>query len=165
MSSFVLTGCSGDSEPFEKKRYTPDTQVDEINLNVRDREIEVKRASQLLIEITKKAAGGEIFIPCMSSLCIKDIARYMLTKHNLDESYITVTGIRPGEKINEELLSGDEEKYLYKFTNDLFVILREDIHGWFANGIIERAVGFSGKSDKSVLPYESAKEYLMEAGV
>lgn len=101
----------------------------------------------------------------MSSLCIKDIARYMLTKHNLDESYITVTGIRPGEKINEELLSGDEEKYLYKFTNDLFVILREDIHGWFANGIIERAVGFSGKSDKSVLPYESAKEYLMEAGV
>lgn len=89
----------------------------------------------------------------------------MLTKHNLDESYITVTGIRPGEKINEELLSGDEEKYLYKFTNDLFVILREDIHGWFANGIIERAVGFSGKSDKSVLPYESAKEYLMEAGV
>lgn len=40
LSSFTLAGCSN-SEPFEAKSYTPDTQVNEINLNVRDREIEV----------------------------------------------------------------------------------------------------------------------------
>ncbi len=41
LSSFALAGCSNSSEPFEEKSYTPDTQVNEINLDVRDREIEV----------------------------------------------------------------------------------------------------------------------------
>ena len=41
MSSFTLAGCSGESEPFKKKNFTPDTQVNGINLDVRDREIEV----------------------------------------------------------------------------------------------------------------------------
>ena len=38
---FVLAGCSNNSESFEEKCYTPDTQVSEINLDVRDREIVV----------------------------------------------------------------------------------------------------------------------------
>ena len=41
MSSFALAGCSGESEPFKKKNFTPDTQVNGINLDVRDREIDV----------------------------------------------------------------------------------------------------------------------------
>jgi len=41
LSSFVLAGCSGENEPFEEKSYTPNTQVNEINLDVRDRKIEV----------------------------------------------------------------------------------------------------------------------------
>lgn len=36
-----MAGCSGESEPFKKKNFTPDTQVNGINLDVRDREIEV----------------------------------------------------------------------------------------------------------------------------
>lgn len=41
LSCFVLMGCSDNSEPFEEKSYIPDTQIKEINLDVRDREIEV----------------------------------------------------------------------------------------------------------------------------
>lgn len=41
MSSFVLAGCSGESELFEEKSFTPDTQVNGVDLDVRDREIEV----------------------------------------------------------------------------------------------------------------------------
>ena len=41
LGSFVLAGCSNDSEPFEEKSYTPETKVSEINLDVEDREIEV----------------------------------------------------------------------------------------------------------------------------
>ena len=39
--AFALSGCSNGGEPFEEKTYTPDAQVREINLNVRDREIEL----------------------------------------------------------------------------------------------------------------------------
>ena len=41
LSSFLLSGCSNNSEPFEEKNYTSDTQINEINLDVENREIEV----------------------------------------------------------------------------------------------------------------------------
>ncbi len=41
LGSFVLAGCSSESEPFEEKSYTSDTQISGIHLDVQDREIEV----------------------------------------------------------------------------------------------------------------------------
>ena len=40
LSVLLLSGCSNNGEPFEQKSYTPDTQIHEIHLEVRDREIE-----------------------------------------------------------------------------------------------------------------------------
>ena len=51
LSSFVLAGCSDNSEPFEEKSYTPDTQVNEINLDVRDRKIEVSLSEDEQVHI------------------------------------------------------------------------------------------------------------------
>lgn len=48
---FVLAGCSNNSEPFEEKSYTPDTQVSEINLDVRDREIVVSLSEDEQVHI------------------------------------------------------------------------------------------------------------------
>lgn len=41
LGGFVLAGCLNNGAPFEKKTYTPNTQIKEIILDVRDREIEV----------------------------------------------------------------------------------------------------------------------------
>ena len=51
LGCFVLAGCSNSSEPFEEKSYTPDTQINEINLDVRDREIEVSLSEDVQIHI------------------------------------------------------------------------------------------------------------------
>ena len=51
LSSFALVGCSGESEPFEEKSYTPDVQVSGSNLDVRDREIEVSLSEDEQIHI------------------------------------------------------------------------------------------------------------------
>ena len=51
LGSFVLAGCSNSSEPFEEKSYTPDTQINEINLDVQDREIEVSLSEDGQIHI------------------------------------------------------------------------------------------------------------------
>lgn len=48
---FVLAGCSNNSEPFEEKSYTPDTQVSKINLDVRDREIVVSLSEDEQVHI------------------------------------------------------------------------------------------------------------------
>ena len=51
LGSFVLVGCSNSSEPFEEKSYTSDTQINEINLEVQDREIEVSLSEDEQVHI------------------------------------------------------------------------------------------------------------------
>ena len=51
LGSFTLAGCSNSSEPFEEKSYTPDTQVNEIKLDVQDREIEVSLSEDEQVHI------------------------------------------------------------------------------------------------------------------
>ena len=51
LGAFVLSGCSSSDEPFEKKNYTPDAQVSEINIDVEDREIEVSLSADGQIHI------------------------------------------------------------------------------------------------------------------
>ena len=61
MSSFALAGCSGESEPFKKKNFTPDTQVNGINLDVRDREIEVALSSDEQVHIQYSENSKEYY--------------------------------------------------------------------------------------------------------
>ena len=51
LGSFILSGCSNSSEPFEEKSYTSDRPINEINLDVRDREIEVSLSEDEQVHI------------------------------------------------------------------------------------------------------------------
>ena len=61
LSIFVLAGCSGESELFEEKSYTPDMQVRKINLDVRDREIEVSLSEDEQIHIQYSENSKEYY--------------------------------------------------------------------------------------------------------
>ncbi len=56
---FLLAGCSDNSEAFEEKSYTPDTQVSEINLDVRDREIVVSLSEDEQVHIEYSESNRE----------------------------------------------------------------------------------------------------------
>lgn len=50
--SFTLTGCSDSNDPFSEKEYTADvSQIKEISIDVRDRQIEVSRSEDGQIHI------------------------------------------------------------------------------------------------------------------
>lgn len=61
LSSFALAGCSNSSQPFEEKSYTPDTQVNEINLDVRDRQIEVTLSEDEQVHIQYSENSKEYY--------------------------------------------------------------------------------------------------------
>lgn len=61
MSSFVLAACTDNSEPFEGKNYTPDTQVNEIKIDVRDRKIEVSLSEDEQIHIQYSENSKEYY--------------------------------------------------------------------------------------------------------
>ena len=80
----------------------------------------VPEAAQLVIQAGAMAKGGDVFVLDMGeSVKIMDLARRMIELSGLtlkdDENpdgdiSIEITGLRPGEKLYEELLIGDNPK-------------------------------------------------------
>jgi FlaA1/EpsC-like NDP-sugar epimerase len=72
----------------------------------------IPEACQLVLEAGAMGKGGEIFLFDMGqSVKIIDLARKMIKLSGLEEGKdieIKFTGLRPGEKIYEELLNNDE---------------------------------------------------------
>lgn len=160
-----LIGSTGSVIPLFERQIVEKGMVTLTDERMNRFFISIPKASRLLIKIANRAVGGEIFIPAMPSLYIKNIAKYLLSKHHLSEEHISVTGIRPGEKISEELISDIEKEYVYRFMEDLFLISKEDHHGWIANHIIEKCDDLSVISSEATLSYEKTVEFLEEAGV
>ncbi len=72
----------------------------------------IREASQLVLEAASMGNGGEIFVFDMgNSVKIVDLARKMILLSGLKEGKdiaIEFTGLRPGEKLYEELLANSE---------------------------------------------------------
>ena len=51
MGCCALAGCSDNSQPFEEKNYTSDTQINGVTLDVQDREIEVSLSEDEQVHI------------------------------------------------------------------------------------------------------------------
>lgn len=83
----------------------------------------IPEASRLVIQAGVLARGGEIFILDMGSpVKIVDLAKKMikLSGYSEDDIPIIETGIRPGEKLYEELLA-DENMLVRKVHDKIFV--------------------------------------------
>lgn len=73
----------------------------------------------LVLNSLESLCGGEIFIPKIPSMRIVDLAKAIAP-----ECKIQHTGIRPGEKINECLLTDGEARNTFEF-GDFYVIIPE----------------------------------------
>lgn len=74
----------------------------------------IPEASRLVLQAGALAKGGEIFVLDMDEpVKIVDLAKKMiqLSGHTEEEIKLVESGIRPGEKLYEELLTSDEETH------------------------------------------------------
>ena len=77
----------------------------------------ISEAAQLIVEAGLMAKGGEVFIFDMGEpVKIVDLARDMIKLSGFedDEIGIEFTGLRPGEKLYEELLADPTIEAIYK---------------------------------------------------
>lgn len=96
--SIVLAGCSDNSEPFKEKNYTADTHINEINLDVRDREIEVSLSKDEQVHIQYSENSKEYYdifvsdnnVLTMASARDKEWADYIGVKPSAEDRKISL---------------------------------------------------------------------------
>lgn len=85
--------------------------------------ITLEQGVHFVIKSIEDMHGGEIFIPKIPSMNIMDLAKAIAPDSETD-----ITGIRPGEKIHESLISSDEA-YQTRELDDKYIIL--PAHPWW----------------------------------
>jgi len=85
--------------------------------------ITLQQGVDFVLRCLERMHGGEIFVPKIPSTTISDLAEAIAP-----ECEVQVTGIRPGEKLHEVLISHDEAWHTLDFP-DMFVI--QPTHPWW----------------------------------
>jgi len=109
--------------------------------------ITLEQGVELVLKALEESAGGEIFVPKIPSMRIVDLVKALEP-----DCKIKLIGIRPGEKINEVMISEDEARNT-KIYNGIYVILPQffesrDVHNKYKKySYVSK--GFLYRSDKN----------------
>jgi len=85
--------------------------------------IPLDKAVELVWKAFDDMQGGEIYVKKIPSIKITDIARVIAPR-----SKFKIIGIRPGEKLHEQMISAEDSYYTYEYS-DYFKILPQ-INNW-----------------------------------
>ena len=106
-----VLGSSGSVVPKFKKLIEEDKPLPVTHPEITRYFMLIPEACQLVLQAGSLAENGEIFILDMGKpVKIVDLAKTMLRLYGKDENNIVFTGLRPGEKLYEELLIEEADK-------------------------------------------------------
>ena len=111
----------------------------------------VEEAVQLILHAATMAKGGELFILKMGrAVKILDMAKNLILLHGLTpdkDIRIQFTGLRPGEKLDEELME-DPSSLQKSEHDDIMVLKKEDVPAeWMQSRILDFELLARGKDN------------------
>jgi UDP-N-acetylglucosamine 4,6-dehydratase (inverting) len=102
-----VMGSNGSVIPFFMKKKA-DGKLPITDATMTRFNISLQGGVDMVMHAMEHAWGGEIFIPKIPSYNIKDVAKAVAPECTLD-----IVGIRPGEKIHEEMITSSDAFYTY----------------------------------------------------
>lgn len=128
----------------ERKKIYPITHVDMTRFFIKQED-----AVTFVLNNFQRMRGGEIFVPKMPSLKIKDLIK------TIDKNaQIKIIGIRPGEKIHEMLCNNEEARNTIEFKK-YFIIKPDSIAGYTKNINYLKSINEKGRKVKGSFLYRS----------
>lgn len=136
----------------------------------------IEESVRLVLAAGRLARGGEIFVPKMQVIRIVDLARVMIDMfapmfgYDPDAIEVKIVGSRPGEKLYEELMTGEEASRAIELE-DLFSILPafsplyKDIEYNYSGKVSERVKDAYDSETQPALTLDELRAYLQENDV
>lgn len=136
----------------------------------------IEQSVHLVIDSAMLAQGGEVFVTKMPVIRIKDLAEVMIEQlagefgHKPENIKIDTIGVKPGEKLYEELMTGEEtgraielEKY---FVIKPSIMKRfKNVDYSYENVISENVTNPYVSADEKVMSKQEINAFLRESGL
>ena len=92
--------------------------------------ITIEEGVELVFKAFSQMQGGEIFVKKIPSMNILDIAKAVAPSAEIKE-----IGIRPGEKIHEQMIGSEDAPFTYEFSDSYKIIPPEIDINFFAKAL------------------------------
>ena len=128
----------------KKKGYIPITDKTMTRFN-----ITLEEGVNFVIKCLNKMWGGELFVPKIPSYNIQDLAKAIAPKIKP-----TIIGVRPGEKIHEEMITETDSLNAIEFK-DYYAIIPSHYVNWDKRKFLKKSNSTIGKFCKRGFSYNS----------
>lgn len=122
-----VMGSRGSVIPLFKKQIINYQRITVTDVSMSRFMMTLTQATNLTMEALRQSQGGEVFVLKMPIIRLKDLAEVVIdevcAKYNIDSREVTIAdaGLRPGEKMYEELMTYEESKTALELP-EMFVL-------------------------------------------
>ena len=155
-----VIGSRGSVTPLFKTQIQIGGPLTVTNPNMTRFIMPMSQALELLFKATQIARGGEVFVFKMSAVKVSDLANAMIESiapqcgYSPSKIKIKTVGSKPGEKMYEELMTGEEARRALE-TKDMFIILPE------MKELLDTKFRYPGAKPSKVRSYKSNDAKLL----
>lgn len=118
-----VLGTNGSVIPLFKSQIISENAITVTDPSMTRYLMSKSEAIKLVFEAVKRSIGGEIFVMRMPATSVENIAKSMISIFGNSETKINIVGSRPGEKLDEVLVSRNESPYTKIIDDTYYVVL------------------------------------------
>jgi UDP-N-acetylglucosamine 4,6-dehydratase/5-epimerase len=123
--------------------------------------ITLQKGVDMVLWSIKNARGGEIFVPKIPSYKILDLAKSICPNNK-----IKIIGIRPGEKLHEELITKSDSDLTVDFGNYYAILPNTGSYKYYLKNYkvksIQKNFSYNSKENKKFLSIKDLSKFLKE---